>query len=80
VAAAMSNAIRTIGCWEGDDVTVAEVEAALSGLRRHEQRAAVRTSVLTLVAVVEHQAQADAAREVVADLGARHPSRTIVPA
>jgi len=74
----MTDAIRTIGCWDGDDVTVAEVEAALSGLRRHEVRAAVRTSVLTLVAVVDTQAQADAAREVVADLGARHPSRTIV--
>ncbi len=74
----MSESVRSLGCWEADDVTVAEVEAALSGLRRHEQRAAVRTSVLTLVAVVDDQAQADAAREVVADLGARHPSRTIV--
>ncbi len=74
----MTDAIRTVGCWERDDVTVAEVETALSGLRRHEVRAAVRTSVLTLVAVVDHQAQADAARDVVADLGARHPSRTIV--
>ena len=36
--------------WEADDVTVGQVEAALSELRRHEQRAAVRTSVLTLVA------------------------------
>jgi len=74
----MSDSVGSIGCWEADDVTVADVEAALSDLRRHEQRAAVRTSVLTLVAVVDHQAQADAAREVVADLGARHPSRTIV--
>ncbi len=74
----MSEATRTIGCWEADDVNVAEVEAALSGLRRHEERAAVRTSVLTLVAVVDNQAQADAALEVVADLGARHPSRTVV--
>ncbi|MGI8777401.1 MAG: glucose-6-phosphate dehydrogenase assembly protein OpcA [Acidimicrobiales bacterium] len=74
----MSTAIPTIGCWEADGVTVGEVEAALSDLRRHEQRAAVRTSVLTLVAVVDTQAQADAAREVVADLGARHPSRTVV--
>ncbi len=74
----MTDEIRTIGCWENDDATVAEVEAALTGLRRHEVGAAVRTSVLTLVAVVDHQAQADAAREVVADLGARQPSRTIV--
>ncbi|MGI9022993.1 MAG: glucose-6-phosphate dehydrogenase assembly protein OpcA [Acidimicrobiales bacterium] len=74
----MSGAITTIGSWEQDDVTVAGVEAALSELRRNEQRAAVRTSVLTLVAVVDDQAKADAALEVVYDLGARHPSRTIV--
>jgi len=73
-----AGAALTIGSWEGDDVTIGEVEAALSALRRHEQRAAVRTSVLTLVAVVDTLAQAEAAREVVADLGARHPSRTVV--
>ncbi|MGI9080072.1 MAG: glucose-6-phosphate dehydrogenase assembly protein OpcA [Acidimicrobiales bacterium] len=71
-------AVPAIGSWEGDDVTIGEVDSALSALRRHEQRAAVRTSVLTLVAVVDTQAQADGAGEVVADLGARHPSRTIV--
>jgi glucose-6-phosphate dehydrogenase assembly protein OpcA len=70
--------VTTIGSWEADDVTVGAVEAALSDLRRHQQRAAVRTSVLTLVTVVDNQAQADAALEVVSDLGARHPSRTIV--
>ena len=70
--------ITTIGSWEGDDVTVSQVDAALSDLRRHEQRAAVRTSVLSLVAVVPDDAGADAALDVVYDLGARHPSRTIV--
>ncbi len=70
--------ITTIGSWEGDDVSVSQVDAALSDLRRHEQRAAVRTSVLTLVAVVPDDAGAEAALEVVYDLGARHPSRTIV--
>jgi glucose-6-phosphate dehydrogenase assembly protein OpcA len=68
----------TIGSWEADDVTVGAVEAALSGLRRHEQRAAVRTSVLTLVAVVDDTHEAEAALGIVSDLGARHPSRTIV--
>jgi glucose-6-phosphate dehydrogenase assembly protein OpcA len=38
----------------------------------------VRASVLTLVAVVGDDAAAEAALEVVYDLGARHPSRTIV--
>ena len=71
-------AITTIGSWEADDVTVAQVERALSDLRRHEQRAAVRTSVLTLVAVVRTDAEADGARRIIADLGVRHPSRTLV--
>jgi glucose-6-phosphate dehydrogenase assembly protein OpcA len=70
--------VTTIGSWEAENVTVGAVEAALSGLRRHEQRAAVRTSVLTLVTVVDDPEEAEAALGVVADLGARHPSRTIV--
>lgn len=68
----------TIGSWEADDVSVGQVEAALSDLRRHEQWAAVRTSVLTLVAVVDDQGAADVALEIVHGMGARHPSRTIV--
>jgi glucose-6-phosphate dehydrogenase assembly protein OpcA len=70
--------VSTIGSWEAENVTVGQVEAALSDLRRHEVRAAVRTSVLTLVTVVDDQREADAALEVVYELGARHPSRTIV--
>lgn len=72
-----SEPVTTIGSWEATDVSVGQVEAALSDLRRHEQRAAVRTSVLTLVVVVDDQAEADAAMAVVYDLGARHPSRTV---
>ena len=71
-------AMTTIGSWEAENVTVGQVEAALTNLRRHEQRAAVRTSVLTLVAVVGSEAEADVARTIIHDLGARHPSRTIV--
>ena len=68
----------TLGSWDAENVSVGEVEAALSGLRRHEQRATVRTSVLTLAAVVHSQAEADIARATVHDLGLRHPSRTVV--
>jgi glucose-6-phosphate dehydrogenase assembly protein OpcA len=68
----------TIGSWESDNVSVGQVEQALSELRRHEQRAAVRTSVLTLVAVVNSDAEAESARGIIADLGVRHPSRTLV--
>lgn len=68
----------SIGSWEADGVNVAQVEAALLDLRRHEQWAAVRTSVLTLVAVVDDRCSADIALDVVHELGTRHPSRTIV--
>jgi len=71
-------AVTTIGSWESDNVTVAQVERALSDLRRHEEKAAVRTSVLTLVAVVRSEAEADGARKTIADLGARHPSRSLI--
>ena len=68
----------TIGSWESDNVTLGQVEKALSDLRRHEQRAAVRTSVLTLVTVVRSEAEADGARQIIHDLGVRHPSRTLI--
>jgi len=68
----------TIGTWEADDVSIGHVERALSDLRRHEQRAAVRASVLTLVAVTHSQAEADLVRGIIQDLGVRHPSRTLV--
>ncbi len=71
-------ALETIGSWEAENVTVGQVEQAMSGLRRHQQRAAVRASVLSLVVVVGDDAAGHDALEVVYDLGARHPSRTIV--
>ena len=75
----MATPVRTtIGSWESDNVTVGQVESALTELRRHEQRAAVRTSVLTLVAVVRSEAEAEGARTIISDLGVRHPSRAMV--
>jgi glucose-6-phosphate dehydrogenase assembly protein OpcA len=70
--------VTTIGSWESDNVSIGQVEKALSDLRRHEQRAAVRTSVLTLVAVVRSDAEAFGARGIIHDLGARHPSRSLI--
>jgi glucose-6-phosphate dehydrogenase assembly protein OpcA len=70
--------VTTIGTWEAEGVTVGQVEAALTGLRRHQRSAAVRTSVLTLVAVVDEEDDADVVLATVTDLGARHPSRTVV--
>lgn len=71
-------AITTIGSWEADGVSVGRVEEAVLDLRRNERRAAVRTSVLTLVAVVGGRDEADIALSTIHDLGARHPSRSLV--
>ena len=69
--------MNTIGTWQADSVSAGQVEAALSDLRRHEERAAVRTSVLTLVIVVSSVDEAQEHLDVVRHLGARHPSRTL---
>lgn len=74
----MTAVVTQIGSWESEHVTVSQVEAALSDLRHRDRRAAVRTSVLTLAAVVGDQSEADAALAVIGDLGPRHPSRAIV--
>lgn len=76
MAAAMT--VSTLGTWEADGVTIAQVEHALGRLRQGERRAAVRTSVLTLVVVVTHEAAGRAALEVAGDLGGRSPSRVVV--
>src|SRR5438552_18072632 len=73
-----SVAMNTIGTWQADSVSAGQVEAPLSDLRRHEERAAVRTSVLTLVIVVSSVDEAQEHLDVVRHLGARHPSRTLV--
>jgi glucose-6-phosphate dehydrogenase assembly protein OpcA len=70
--------VTTLGTWEGERVTVAQISDALSELRRNEQRAAVRTSVMTLVAVVVDPDIAADTIEIVRELGRRHPSRTLV--
>jgi len=70
--------VSELGSWQADSVTVGQVEAALSDLRRHEERAAVRTSVLTLVIVVDRRDEAAETLGVVRHLGSRHPSRTLV--
>src|SRR4051812_223073 len=64
--------------WQSDNATAAEMERALSDMRRNEERAATRTSVLTLVIVVAGTDEAREELDVVRHLGARHPSRTIV--
>jgi glucose-6-phosphate dehydrogenase assembly protein OpcA len=59
-------------------VTLAQVESALTDLRRSERRAAVRTSVVTLVVVTSDADTTDEILDVVRSLGTRHPSRAVV--
>lgn len=69
--------VTVLGSWSAEDTNAGAVETALTELRRHEVRAAVRTAVLTLVVPVREDEAAEAL-DVVRQLGGRHPSRTIV--
>jgi glucose-6-phosphate dehydrogenase assembly protein OpcA len=61
--------------WTGRDVTVAQIERELAGLRRDAMD--MRTSVMTHVGWAPPEWQ-DAARETLAGLSERHPSRTLL--
>lgn len=68
----------TIAEWSAEDVTLSHVEQALNDLRRREERAAVRATVLTLVVVIDDAGRAEEILETVRHFGGRHPSRTLV--
>jgi glucose-6-phosphate dehydrogenase assembly protein OpcA len=71
----MATALRTdLEHWSGDDTTVAEIELALAILRDSGD---LRTSVMTHTAWVPGE-WLDAARDTLAGLAERHPSRTIL--
>ena len=57
--------VSTLASWEAEATTLDDVESAMSTLRRQEQKAAIRTSVLTLVAVVHNPELAASTLEVV---------------
>jgi glucose-6-phosphate dehydrogenase assembly protein OpcA len=61
--------------WTGRDVTVAQIEHELTGLRVESMD--MRTSVMTHVAWAPPEWQ-DAARETLAGMAERHPSRAIL--
>lgn len=61
--------------WTGRDVTVAQIEQELSQLRHDAMD--LRTSVMTHLAWAPPEWQ-DAARETLAGMAERHPSRTIL--
>jgi glucose-6-phosphate dehydrogenase assembly protein OpcA len=70
----MATQLIRVEDWTGDDTTIAEIEDALAGLR---DAADLRTSVITHTAWVPPD-WLDAARETLAGLAERHPSRTII--
>jgi glucose-6-phosphate dehydrogenase assembly protein OpcA len=70
----MAQALTRLEEWCGDDTTVAEIEQALAELREESD---LRTSVMTHTAWVPEEWLA-AARETLAGLAERHPSRTII--
>jgi glucose-6-phosphate dehydrogenase assembly protein OpcA len=61
--------------WMGQDVTIAQIETKLAELRRETMD--MRTSVMTHCAWAPPEWQ-DAARETLAGLSERHPSRTVL--
>jgi glucose-6-phosphate dehydrogenase assembly protein OpcA len=70
----MAQPLARVEEWSGDDTTVADIERALAGLREPSD---LRTSVMTHTAWVPAE-WLDAARETLAGLAERHPSRTII--
>jgi Glucose-6-phosphate dehydrogenase subunit len=70
-----------VGTWTGEDVRLADVDAALARLRAGSAREGgppnLRTSVMTHMAWVPEQ-WTDAARGTLRGMGMHHPSRTIL--
>ncbi len=71
------SAISLLSVWSDESVKVGEVLAALDELRRPEPMPPTRTSVLTLVIVAKHRAEAARAQAAVHELGGRHPARVL---
>lgn len=69
--------VRLLDRWVGEDVSAAEVMAAMTRLRHRHRAAAVQTNVVTLV-VVAGSNGLDLASGIVDDLGNQHPSRTLL--
>jgi Glucose-6-phosphate dehydrogenase subunit len=79
--AAPLSAPAVVESWNGEDVKLGEVEAALAQLRAATASAGgppnIRTSVMTLIAWVPEEWR-DQARNALAGMAERHPSRTIL--
>lgn len=74
----MAHPVATLNSWSAEGVRLADVLAALDGLRRHERLPSTRTSVLTLVLLARHRRPAERAVSAIHELAARHPARCLV--
>lgn len=70
-------AFTTLASWHADSTSIPEIEDALAGVRRAEMRAAVRTSVLTLVVLTDEE-DCTEILETVREMAFRHPSHAMV--
>jgi glucose-6-phosphate dehydrogenase assembly protein OpcA len=70
--------VITVGMWREDDTTMGAVLATLDRLRQQDRRGAVRTSVLTLLAVGGEQIEVDDTFDTVHRLGSVQPTRVVV--
>ena len=66
-----------LGSWADTGVGVNDILENLERLRQHDARAATRTSVVTLVVTASSRDEANRALEIVDQMGARHPARTL---
>lgn len=70
--------VTTLGTWRQQDTTMGPVLAALDRLRQCDPRGAVRTSLLTLLAVGGESVEVDEVFDTVHRLGMVQPTRVVV--
>ncbi len=74
----MANAVA-VDTWDARGVRLSDVVAALDDLRHQSMgKAAIRTAVMTLVAVIPADEQAYAATRALRALGRHHPARIVL--
>lgn len=74
----MADAVA-VDTWDGRGVRLADVTAALAALRHQSgDRAALRTAVMTLVAIAAGDEQAYSAMRALRALGGHHPARIVL--
>lgn len=73
----MAEFLVPLGQWEAENTNVTQILEGLQRLRS-KARASSRVSIVTLVVLVHDETEAELAKETLAEMGARHPARTII--